>query len=219
MRAAIPDSLDLQSLFERSGDGVCVVDYDQRIVYWNRTAERLLGFKAADAVGRKCYEVIAGPDFMGHPVCYPDCSVIECARRGRALENYDVRTRTAAGKTRWINISIVVLRGRPRSSTLAVHLFRDVTDQREMQLRVQRKLSDVASSRPDAGDPRATARLTSREAEVLRMLTSGLTNADIGELLGISPITVRNHIEHILAKLGVHSRLEAVVFAAQHRLV
>jgi len=54
---------------------------------------------------------------------------------------------------------------------------------------------------------------------VLRLLTCGMRVAKVAESLGIKETTVRNHIEHILAKLGVHSRLEAVVFAAQHRLV
>jgi two-component system nitrate/nitrite response regulator NarL len=65
----------------------------------------------------------------------------------------------------------------------------------------------------------AAARLTRREAEVLQMLACGLDNRTIGETLGVSPTTVRNHIEHLLAKLGVHSKLEAVVYAARHRLV
>lgn len=61
--------------------------------------------------------------------------------------------------------------------------------------------------------------LTPRELEVLRFLACGMRDAKIAESLGIRPTTVRNHVEHILGKLGVHSRLEAVVFAAQHRLV
>ena len=62
-------------------------------------------------------------------------------------------------------------------------------------------------------------RVTRRELEVLRLLTTGVGNSQIARTLGISPITVRNHIEHVLAKHGVHSKLEAVVFAAHHRIV
>ncbi len=61
--------------------------------------------------------------------------------------------------------------------------------------------------------------LTPRELEALRFLACGMRNATIAESLGIKHTTVRNHVEHILGKLGVHSRLEAVVFAAEHRLV
>ncbi len=54
---------------------------------------------------------------------------------------------------------------------------------------------------------------------MLRLLATGLSNARIAEVMGISAATVRNHIDHVLTKLGAHSKLEAVVYAAQHRIV
>lgn len=65
------------------------------------------------------------------------------------------------------------------------------------------------------GQDRVEARLTRREAEVLRLLASGCAQPEIAEQLVISSSTVASHIEHILGKLGVHSRAEAV--AAAHR--
>jgi DNA-binding NarL/FixJ family response regulator len=53
----------------------------------------------------------------------------------------------------------------------------------------------------------------------LRLLACGLDNGKIAETLSVSPKTVRNHIEHLLAKFGVHSKLEAVVYAARAGLV
>ena len=58
--------------------------------------------------------------------------------------------------------------------------------------------------------------LTPRELEVLRLLAEGLAQAEIAERLVISPKTVSTHIQHVLEKLGVHSRAQAV--AAAHRL-
>jgi PAS domain-containing protein len=52
-----------------------VVDHRQRIVGWNRGAERLLGYAAADVLHRACLEVIAGCGLNGQPVWGPDCSV------------------------------------------------------------------------------------------------------------------------------------------------
>ncbi len=52
--------------------------------------------------------------------------------------------------------------------------------------------------------------LTPREYEVLQALALGASTTRIGELLGISPSTVRSYVKSILAKLGVHSRIEAV---------
>ena len=61
--------------------------------------------------------------------------------------------------------------------------------------------------------------LTKREIDVLSLLAEGLTQAEIAEKLFISPRTVGKHIEHILAKLGVHSRTQAVALALREELI
>lgn len=57
------------------------------------------------------------------------------------------------------------------------------------------------------------AQLTPRELEVLRAMSEGRDTAAIAEHLYLSPLTVRTHVKHILAKLGVHSSVEAVSLA------
>jgi DNA-binding NarL/FixJ family response regulator len=54
---------------------------------------------------------------------------------------------------------------------------------------------------------------------VLQALAEGLDGKEIAEQLGISDKTERNHMASILAKLGVHSRLQALVFALRHNVV
>lgn len=61
--------------------------------------------------------------------------------------------------------------------------------------------------------PSVRATLTRRESEVLRMLSQGLTQHEIAGRLSIKPKTVGTHIEHVLQKLGVHSRAQAVALA------
>jgi DNA-binding NarL/FixJ family response regulator len=61
--------------------------------------------------------------------------------------------------------------------------------------------------------------LTSRETEVLRLLSDGLKQGDIAGTLSISPKTVAIHIEHILGKLHVHSRAQAVAAAFRENLI
>ena len=58
-----------------------------------------------------------------------------------------------------------------------------------------------------------------REREVLQLLADGLDSATIARRLHISPRTQRNHVANILGKLGVHSQLQAVVFALRHGVV
>ena len=55
--------------------------------------------------------------------------------------------------------------------------------------------------------------LTTRELEVLRLLSDGRSTVEIAALLGISPMTVQSHVKNVLAKLGVHSKVEAVRLA------
>ncbi|NHC12195.1 response regulator [Motilibacter deserti] len=61
--------------------------------------------------------------------------------------------------------------------------------------------------------------LTPRELEVLVLIAEGLGNAAIGERLSVSVNTVRNHVANILAKLGVHSKLEALAVAVREGLL
>jgi DNA-binding NarL/FixJ family response regulator len=65
---------------------------------------------------------------------------------------------------------------------------------------------------------RLASHLTSRERECLMMLVEGLDTAAMVERLGVSRTTVRTHLQAVLTKLGVHSRLEAASFAVRHRL-
>ncbi|MEW6635499.1 MAG: response regulator transcription factor [Actinomycetota bacterium] len=62
-------------------------------------------------------------------------------------------------------------------------------------------------------------RLTAREREVLQALAEGLSNKEIARKLHVSVDTERTHMMNILNKLGVHSRLQALLFAARHGLV
>jgi two-component system, NarL family, nitrate/nitrite response regulator NarL len=64
-----------------------------------------------------------------------------------------------------------------------------------------------------------TRKLTTRELEILSLLVEGLNQPEIAEKLFISPKTVGKHIEHILAKLGVHNRAQAVAVAVRDELI
>ncbi len=80
-----------------------------------------------------------------------------------------------------------------------------------------RLLHQVAREREAQRDAQSLlAELTDREREVLQLLAEGLRNDDIASKLFISPQTVQTHVRNLLAKLRVHSKLEAVAFAVKH---
>ena len=77
----------------------------------------------------------------------------------------------------------------------------------------------VAGVMERAANPVGRMGLSRRELQVLELLAEGCSNAAVGDRLGISTLTVRNHVGSVLRKLGVRSRLEAVIEAAHLGLV
>jgi len=67
-------------------------------------------------------------------------------------------------------------------------------------------------------DPGPIDQLSARELEVLRLIASGMENAEIAETLGISPRTAKNHVSNILSKLGLPSRIQAAIYAVRRGL-
>ncbi|MEV4655525.1 response regulator transcription factor [Micromonospora sp. NPDC049301] len=72
---------------------------------------------------------------------------------------------------------------------------------------------------PTGGDRLAGARLTEREAEVLRLMTTGRSNPEIAEHLVVGVETVKTHVGNVLAKLGVRDRTQAVIAAYESGFV
>lgn len=82
-----------------------------------------------------------------------------------------------------------------------------------------RRLLDYAvPALPGSGDG-PHDQLTQRETEVLTALASGGSNAEIGRQLFLSEATVKTHVKHLLAKLGLRDRVQAVIYAYEHGLV
>ncbi|MBA3780953.1 MAG: response regulator transcription factor [Nocardioides sp.] len=77
----------------------------------------------------------------------------------------------------------------------------------------------VATVGRDAGGGLDSARLTAREAEVLRLLANGRSNAEIAADIHLGVETVRTHVRNILAKLGVRDRVQAVIAAYESGFV
>ena len=91
-----------------------------------------------------------------------------------------------------------------------VHLAYQRVCVTERQMVMGRSMSSILM--PGQGQPRATP-ITEREREILLWVRDGLSNQQISEKLGISALTVKNHVQKILRKLGAANRAQAVAKA------
>jgi DNA-binding NarL/FixJ family response regulator len=78
---------------------------------------------------------------------------------------------------------------------------------------------DQRVSQPRYADDHGLGALTEREIEIMQLTADGLNSRAIAGRLSISQRTERNHVAHILAKLRVHSRLQAVLLCLRHGVV
>ena len=218
----------METLFEfLSGttDGVFAVDREQRIVYWNRAVRELLGHSAADVLGKHCYDVIAGKDDRRCAVCQPSCRAIMGANHGKPMPAVDILVQLLAGREIWLNVSTLLVPSCWQDLSVLVHFCRDATRSHEARRQMDQVHKMVGQSiRPPAKSRKARPattplHLTTREQEVLTRLAAGESTTGVARSLFISPVTVRNHIQSILGKLGVHSRLEAVTLALRRNLL
>jgi len=88
--------------------------------------------------------------------------------------------------------------------------------------RILRRLLDrfaAALPDPNATLPRSLDVLTDREREVLVQMAKGLSNAEIAAVLSVSETTIKTHVGHVLTKLGLRDRVQAVVLAYETGLV
>ena len=213
----------LRELLSQAGDGVAVVDASYRIIYWNQSAQEILGYAPDEVLGHPCFDVLQGMGERGTIVCGPECSLRECAFQGERIHSFNLLTAHKDGRQLWLNMSTLYVRDFDGKPNVVVHMFRDIDRlQRAQQVLGEFLLraSEVATAVPL---PHKLSRevhehLTKRERQVLALLGQGLSTKEIARQLTISEATVRNHIQNILNKLGLHSRLEAALYATQHHL-
>ena len=180
------------------------------VVAWNRAAERLLGYQEAEILGKPCHSILCGRDIYGNPYCNGNCPIFALALGREAVSRFEVICRSAAGEDVPAEVSIVVLPTDHDDEPALLHLLRSL-DRNPVPTEFAWDLTRTAASQ--------AVRPTPRQLEVLRLLAEGHGTHKIADLLCISDVTVRNHIENLLQRLEVHSRLEAVSVARRAGLI
>jgi len=178
----------------RAVDGAFALAPDGQVVIWNWMAEKILGWTAKDMIGRRADEALGGGREQWQ----------NWRGIGDAVDRFEMEVQAKSGQSIWLDAGVMEL---PTYDAIAlrVYVFRDGSTTKALVDAIQ-SLRAPAS----AAGPRSS--LTKREIEVLRLMTTGANTKALATRLRLSPATVRNHVQNILEKLGVHSRLEAVAW-------
>lgn len=186
----------VRDVLSSTNESAYTVDRDGQVVAWNQSAEQTFGFTEFQALGQKCWKLLSGRDIFGNQYCCQGCPVRAAAFNHQPVSSFQLDFETAAHKRKRFTITTLLLFINPRSELL-VHLCHPES--------IAPKHSAAESTVCRLRDP-----LTARELEVLTLLHKGMTVSAIAGKLSVCTSTVRNHTQHILSKLNVHSRYEAV---------
>ena len=217
--------LDFVRELAHTGDGVCAVDQHHRIVLWNQAAESLLNYSVKQVMGKPCQEVIRARDCKYRMICGPKCYYFEKAKQFFWPAPRNIVACSGRENAVRLNMSTLAILGDQGNLSVLVHTLRSVGgDQRsDFNAQLPPKPSSLSSSIDELvlwEDVKANGvGLSKQEVKVLRLVSEGFRTSEIASRFSISPITVRNHMQHILKNLGVHNRAAAVFAALRCRLL
>jgi len=194
----------------RTSEAAFAVNRNGQIVSWNKAAESTFGYSKTQAIGRRCWELLRGRDLFGNIFCCDGCAIRTAAFCNETVHRFQVDLLTAARKRIRLTIVSLMLLAGP-DTELLVHLC--FPESGAARISATSHISDPPSRNEQNNI------LTARETEVLRLLHNGNTVAEIATVLNISVYTVRNHTQHVLLKLKVHSQLEAVALSRNLGLI
>lgn len=213
--------VEVSELLHGTGDAGFAVTSEGVVTCWNAAAEGLFGTSSRAATGRHCWDLVSGRTCECRLLCRPDCAVLDKAMQGQPISSFDMQVMRGR-EPHWVNVSVLVTAPRER---YIIHLARDIDVKRKLEDVTRRFLMQVSALSGCKIDemlsvgPTPHLELTAHERSILKLLAEGHSNSKIAHSLGIRPSTARNHVEHILQKLSVHSRMEAAVRAIRDKLV
>jgi len=202
-------------MFALTSDAVFSINKAGRIRFSNSQFEKLMGYSCNAVCGTWCAEVLRGTDIHGNPFCGTHCPIPKSAPEPASNKDFDLVVRRADGVYILVNIGATFIPPQLREDAGEADVFfsmRQVSPQRLLQRMVAAPNEEAARETDRRRD-----RLTLREKEVLRQAAAGLNTAQIARKLSISAQTVRTHFKNIYPKLGVNTRIEAVIFFMQYR--
>jgi len=188
-----------------TGEPAFAVDRRGVVVLWNDAAEQTFGYPCTDALGKKCWELMCGHDTNGNRYCFEHCPLIEMAFQHEPVNNFQTSFETASHQQKPCTVSCLTVFNVPGDEML-LHICHPESTSLENG-------HDQAPAQifPD--------KLSQRELEVLALLAEKVKTRDVASRLSISIRTVRTHIQHLMYKLRVHKRHEAILEGKRLKLI
>ena len=214
--------LELFSLLEGTSDAAFTVTDQGEICSWNKAAEKLFGYSAAEALNKTCGNVLQGLGPLGNEMCGENCSIRHRAEKHLEIPNFDLEVKLRSGRRMWVSVSTLVFENPRNHRRMIVHLAHDITQTKKNEellhkmIDVSRQLSNIQEV---VLNPMPITPLSEQEKEILRSFSIGKNSTEIARRLKITLQTLRNHLHHINQKLHTHNRLEAVTHAQQRKLL
>ena len=202
--------------------GAYAVSVDRTVLFWNKGAQRILGYAAGDVVGNRCSDVLSGlSEGSFTPECQRGCPSLRCLRDGRIPNTMKLRMLSASGDRKPVYLTPMVIGSEEAETPVLVHILEDGSETQDTDQGPASIWEDLAKhgyhivseTGVEQNSPDGVPTLTARELEVLRLVSLGWQVPDISADLNISQHTVRNHIRHFREKLKATNRLDAVVHA------
>jgi len=217
-------SPDLYPILLRSiKDPLNILDLNFRILWANEARAQIHQRSVPEMIGKFCYEM-----FQRRNEPCPECPVKNVFRSWKPSV-MDRWVDLPNGSRKWGEVRAYPVFNKSGNIVYAIEIATDITEKKfnaERQRRyiesLENTMKEMTKGRTEAllGHPikKDQVSLTEREIEVLMLLANGFSNIEIGEVLAISPHTVKSHVIHIYNKLGVKDRIKAAIWASQHKL-
>ncbi len=190
------------------GVATWVTDPEGSIIHANEKFADLFSKKLDECLQAPCHEIVAGLGTDGEPLCAEHCSIRARIRQGETIEPYTVRIGEDDANGHWLQLLVIPYETTDRGAYTVHCAF--LADRTHVLTSFLDRVATRTPVNVDREFSLEDARLSKRETEVLECLVADQNLYEIAEDLNISYYTVRNHVQHILGKMGVHSTLEAV---------
>jgi len=187
-----------------TGDPAFAVDRRGVVILWNDAAEQAFGYPGARALGKRCWELLCGHDINGNRYCFQNCPLIEMAFLHEPVNTFHTSFGTASHEQKHFAVSCLTIFNEPGDEML-LHICHPENATPEVDHQAASK------ALPD--------NLSQREIEVLALLDKKVSTKDVASRLSISSRTVRTHIQHLMYKMRVHTRHDAIRVARHLKLI